>query len=330
MRWDNIIGHADIIQQLQAQLAAEKVPHALLFVGPEGIGKRIVAGTVAAALLCEAPDGRPCGLCRSCRLIEQQNHPDLLVVRPDGATLKISQIRELQVQAALAPYVGNRRVIIIDDAERMNTPAMNSLLKFLEEPPPGVIIMLIAASRHSLLTTILSRCRTIVFAPLAWQILAEALIERGNAPGQAEVAARLSGGQFGVALQLLSEGGFSARDFAADVLGKIPDGSMRQVWDTAAALDKKERSEVLDIIKYLEYLLRDIVVYKVLADQAILFNIDLLDRLIAWSACWEEQTLLKALAALQETRRSVQANANLRLAMEALLIRMHDFVQEDL
>jgi DNA polymerase-3 subunit delta' len=176
----------------------------MLFVGPEGIGKRTFALTLAQALLCERAGAAaldPCGRCPGCLQVQAGSHPDVLQVgRPeDKHELPISVIRELCLELGLKPSRGERKVAIVNDADDMNEEAANAFLKTLEEPPPGAVLILIGTSPDLQLETILSRCRVVRFAPLPEAELAALLREQGVAPDAAEAArlARLGEGSVG-------------------------------------------------------------------------------------------------------------------------------------
>ena len=151
-------------QQLITRKDEQRLPHALLFVGAAGIGKRDFAVTFAHALLC-GKQNAPCGNCSACHLINAQSHPDLLLVEPDqaGHMIKIDQIRELVCRVHETTQQGGLRVIIINPATAMNINAANALLKTLEEPAPNTIIILISDKSLRLAATILSRCQKIIF-----------------------------------------------------------------------------------------------------------------------------------------------------------------------
>lgn len=325
-RWEDIAGHSEAVIMLRNMLARGRMPHALLFAGPSGVGKALTARVLAAALLCRGAD-KPCGACESCRLIDQGGHPDLVVLTGDGTTLKIDQIRALQHEAALAPYFGAGRVLILDEAERLTTQAANSLLKILEEPPTGTVFILTAASAHALLPTIVSRCRVFSFRPLAPDVLTHLLIGRGAPADRAAVAARLSGGRVGEALALLDEGGLILRDRAADLAAALPAGGADLVWTEGAALDKLEKAELTAFLRHLTQVLRDLLVM-VSGREELILNQDIAARLRAMAACWDEARLTLALGTVRDAVRTLETNANTRLTCEAMLIRLLDAARE--
>lgn len=208
MPWGPIRGADRQVDDLRRALAAGRMPHAFLLVGPEGVGKRTFARRLAKGLFCERrPEAEldPCGLCPSCVQVEAGVHPDLLEVsRPeDKQDLPIKVIRQLCADLGLKPMMGTRRVAIVDDADDLNTEAANAFLKTLEEPPPGAVLALIAREAEGQLDTVVSRCRVLRFDRLSDEDLTEVLIQHSNlAPDEAARLAKLGEGSVARALGL--------------------------------------------------------------------------------------------------------------------------------
>lgn len=325
-RWEDIAGHGEVIKMLRNMLAAGRVPHALLFAGPAGLGKSLTARVLAAGLLCGGAD-KPCGACPSCRQAAQGTHPDLVVLAGDGTSLKIDQIRALQHEAALAPYHGAGRVFVLEDAERLTAQAANSLLKILEEPPAGTVFVLTAASAYALLPTIVSRCRVFAFRPLSPAELTRLLTARGESPDRAAMAARLAGGRVGEAQALLAEGGLALRDRAAELASELPAGGAALVWTTGTALDKLSTAEMAQFLRHLTQVLRDMLVITSGRPELVL-NQDIASRLRDMAAAWTEAGLTAALQAVRDAGRALETNANTRLTCEAMLIRLLEATRE--
>ena len=166
MQIDLIATHAPVWTTIQQMLDKNRLPHALLFSGPRHAGILQFVNRLMAILVCQNPDGAPCGLCKPCHLLIQGTHPDIQYVRQDtpGSPIKIEQVRELQESVYQTPQCGTRRFIVIEPADRLNRSAANALLKILEEPPSHTLFILIAEQISSLPATIMSRCQQYRFS----------------------------------------------------------------------------------------------------------------------------------------------------------------------
>lgn len=169
--------HQELWQQLVRSYRENRLPHALLFSGPAGLGKRQLAEAYAQLVLCKKSQeaAASCGHCHSCQLMSAQSHPDFYLVQPEqeGQAIKIDQIRELSEFIQKTSHQGGYRVVLIQPAEAMNSYAANALLKTLEEPTPNTLIMVISDQKAALLPTIRSRCQLLRFsAPAEKEALA--------------------------------------------------------------------------------------------------------------------------------------------------------------
>ncbi|ACR01104.1 DNA polymerase III subunit delta' [Thauera aminoaromatica] len=237
----------------------ERLPHALLFVGPAGLGKRALAEALAARLLCDAPgaDGHACGQCEPCLWRLSGNHPDLHRVVPEAETaaaegegdgeapgkaastqIRIDQVRALQGALAVTGHHGSRRVVLLDPAEAMNGVTANALLKLLEEPPEGCIFVLVSSAPRILLPTIRSRCQQWHFSrPDA------AALARWGAHAAADARALLAlGGGMPLAAERLAQGGGAAMHarFVRDIAGLQGADALRLAGQWEAWLRSKD------------------------------------------------------------------------------------------
>lgn len=162
---DRLLGHQDLLEDLLPSLRRPETALTLLFAGPSGVGKKLTARAMAQALLCERDSGG-CGECPSCLRVENGAHESVLELEPDGTQIKIDQARGVLEFLQLQSW-GRARIVIIDEAQSLNPGAANSLLKILEEPPPGTFIVMLAPSPYSVLPTLRSRSRVILFKPLS-------------------------------------------------------------------------------------------------------------------------------------------------------------------
>lgn len=202
-----MIGHQWAVDLLAQHIRRQRLRHAYLFTGPQGVGRRTLALRFAQAINCPQPrsPARPCGVCRSCQLLERMQHPDLAIVQAEqvGKTLKVEQVRELERILALHPYESTYRIALLLRFEEAHPSAMNALLKTLEEPASRVILLLTAESPESLLPTITSRCEVLRLRPVSTAALATSLQAMPEiALEQAQLLARLAGGRPGYALRL--------------------------------------------------------------------------------------------------------------------------------
>lgn len=323
LEWGDIIGHRENVKRLRAFIQREKMPHALLFVGPEGIGKFLVARTAAAALFCSGEE-RPCGACSSCRAFLLENHPDFSVVEPDGQAVKIEQIRALQKDASLAPCLSDERIIILKSADKMTLPAANSLLKTLEEPAGNTVFILLAENRQMLLDTILSRCMTMIFQPLAPEDIAAALLREGLAENEAETLARLAGGSLSKALQMKEHEGLRLRGEAADLLCSAAAAPLESVWRTGEKIGAMERGEMQELLLFFNLLLRDALILQYGGSSRLLYNLDLREKLAEISAAWPPRKIFFAFQEILNMQKMMKANGNLRLMIEQFMIKMRE------
>lgn len=321
--WKNVIGHNENIARLKTFMQRDKMPHALLFVGPEGIGKLLVAQMMAAALFCSEPE-RPCGKCASCRAFLAATHPDLVVVEPDGQAIKIEQIRQLQKEVSLAPYLTDKRIVILKNADKMTLPAANSLLKTLEEPVGNVVFILLADQRQLLLDTILSRCMTILFQPLTIDELTEALLKTGAPEQEAAVIAHLAEGSLSKALQLREQDGLQLRNQALEFLSVMESISMETLWKMSAEIGEMERSKLQGLILYFNLLLRDILILHCDEDSDLLCNIDIRETLAQLRIEWPKRKIFFALNEIINMQKMLRANGNARLVIEQFMIKLRD------
>jgi DNA polymerase III subunit delta' len=228
----DIFGQDSAVRALRQAIAAERLAHGLIFVGPEGVGKATTAAALGAMFLCENPKAADaCGKCQSCVAFAASAHPDYHVITKElarlhdktGASkatqLPINVIRfELAAVAARKTTLGRGKVFVVEQADLMTAAAQNALLKTLEEPAGRTLIILLTTQAADLLPTVRSRCQTIRFAALDRDLVREELIQRGIDRSEAKTAAELSDGSLGVALRWIEDGLLAP---AAEVIDSI-------------------------------------------------------------------------------------------------------------
>ena len=329
--WDSVLGHEQNKEFLQNFLQREARPHALLFCGAEGLGKKKLALEFAKTFLClngKGDDG-----CEACRLLNfadgNVSHPDFIFVErlPEKRDLSIEQMRDLAKQAAFAPVLSKNKICIVEDADRLTEAAANSFLKLLEEPPAGWLIILLASSEDKLLTTILSRVVKLRFNPLAVADVKQLLLARGVAENESEVLARISEGSVGTALNLNEQNALEYRQTALSFLEALPlEFPMNYVTDRTWVV-KYERAEAMLFVKLLQLLLRDMLFIKT-GVTVNLYNCDVQENLTALCGGWKPQGLKKALAATNDAYKALASSVGVKLVMENLAMKIDNFRKE--
>ena len=208
--YDQLVGQAHLVKILEGAVAAarngaesQEMTHAWLFTGPPGSGRSSAAIAFASALIC-SNDG--CGTCVNCRAAKAGTHADVEIIRTEGLSIKIEEIRELLTRVAWAPAMGGWRVVVMEDADRLTESAANALLKAIEEPGNRTVWLLCAPTLHDVLPTIRSRCRHLQLVTPSAKDVADVLINsEGVSPAMADYAARASQGHIGRARYLASD-----------------------------------------------------------------------------------------------------------------------------
>lgn len=245
MRLPHLLGNFRLKEAL-ASLPPSGVGSAVLLDGPAGIGKRTAAADLAAGLLCPQPNG-PCGVCPSCKRASAGSHPDLIWLKESepGKGVKLEQVRQLRAQSFLRPSEAPFKVFVIPQADRLNLPSQNALLKVLEEPASSVFVLL-CENREAMLQTVRSRCKTFRLAPLEQQELLAELSRRCDSPADAlRAAAAQSGGLLGRALDVLS-GQEKAGHTAARAFCQALRGDELGIFLACQELSKLHREEYAD------------------------------------------------------------------------------------
>lgn len=321
MTFDSIIGHERQKNILRQALQSNRVAHAYLFEGPDGIGKRLMGLALARALLC--PNGTGCGDCPSCRKVDHNNHPDLHLLDSDDAIIKIDQVRALQQQISLRPLEGTYRICLIDGAEQFNPAAANALLKTLEEPQPNTVIILLSSQPEMLLVTIRSRCQRLPFQRLPKQQLADILADRLElGETEAAVLAALSNGSFKKALGQNRELYLQQRRELLRSLLALSAGSAVPTFKLAEQL-AAEKEHLLEIIEIFKAFFRDLLLLKHGRPEAELVNLDMKEALYRQLGRETSSSLLQKLDALEAGRYYLKRNVNRQLAVEIMLMRMN-------
>lgn len=331
MGFAEIIGQQRIIRLLRQALTQDHLPHAFLFTGMEGIGKRLTALTLAKVVNCgNVATVTCCDQCLSCRKAASGNHPDINIIESEGPFIKIEQIRALKYRLRFRPLEARCRVIIISDAQNMKTEAANALLKVLEEPPSDNLIILTAYETTALLPTIVSRCLHLPFQPLATTEISAYLRQVHRVkPERAEVVAGLAGGSLSRAVALLDEKQFARRRSLLETVAKV---HRAQVTDLLAAAKawKGENADLKQDLAWLQTWTRDLLVQQLKAvDSDGLLNSDFVEEVAEVAPQFRPDHLLEMFDLLCTVQGAISYNVNKRLSLEALLLLLRSRATDD-
>jgi DNA polymerase III subunit delta' len=330
MPFDTIIGHRSTITSLQTAAARERLTHAYLFHGEDAIGKRATAVCFAQALLCEHPPETnldSCGICRSCQQIAGRTHPDHFMIEPDRELstpqIKIEQIREIEQQIMYRPLIGDHKVCIIDDADRLTTGAANALLKTLEEPPDHSLFLLITSRPASLPATIRSRCQSLRFAtPARTDVEAALILKREMQPVDARFLAMLSEGRLGDALSMDVK---TVRSQQRELIGLVDPTFLRSVTNVLTAAESLAKADrATDTLSWIARWIRDVLIIQVGGDRDQLLYVDHVSELEQSARIAQTDLLLDLLRDIEENQRHANRHLNLHMALENILLRFRD------
>jgi len=323
--WD-YTGNEWAVQLLQKHIAGQQIRHAYLFTGPSGTGRGTLAFCFAQALLCPQPaePGVPCGTCRTCQKVRQEQYPDLSVVRRlvDSTQIKIDQIRELEHTLSLAPYQSKYRVAMLLRLHEASIESQNALLKTLEEAPEKVILLVTADSPESLLPTIVSRCEVLRLRPMSVNELEQVLKDHYHIPDdQSRLLSHLSGGRTGTALAYFRQPELlEQRSTAIQWADEIFTANRRRRFAIAEEITGKKAKELTrQVLSAWLSVWRDILLAAAGVDEGWV-NVDMREKVTKWAGRLGLNTSRVMVSQLEEATGSLDANVNPRLLLETLLL----------
>jgi DNA polymerase-3 subunit delta' len=339
--FNKLAGNQGVKQLLKRILESGRVPGALLFVGEEGVGKRLFAVELAKALNCRSPQGvEACDVCSACRRIAKFNypqskdpddwiemirtdHPDVVMVVAPKRVLRVDQMRQIEGEANYRPFEGKARVFLIDDADKLNEQSANALLKVLEEPPPTSRIILITSRPAMLLPTVRSRCQVIRFSPLTVDEIEQHLAsDRTAKASEVGLRARLAGGSIGRAQRSDLEGYQSHRAVMLRVLEALAiTGDRYQLLSAAEELNSAKYKDDYEVmLNILEGLIRD--AWRLALGAKEIVNEDLRAELGKIGEKIDSPNAARWIAETELLREQLTVNINRKVATDALFLSM--------
>lgn len=294
MFFDNIIfGNIDVKNNLISSVNNNNISHAYMFIGKDGIGKKIIAKEFAKMIMCEDTANDTNTKCKSCLMLKNNNHPDFFELKPDGNSIKIEQIRKMISKIYEKPIVSEKKVYIIDEANKMTQESSNCLLKILEEPPVNVIIILIVSNENEMLDTIKSRCNKVYFPKIDSKNLNDFLKKNYNYPQINNKIESIIDGSIGKAIEIKDK---------------------LDIYDEAIKLlTLLQSNNILELMKKTDFVKQNI------DDILEYFYIDFQENL---RKKLNEKKYVNCIDILEETKNNIKSNSNLDMCIDNLLLKL--------
>ncbi len=294
--FNNILGNEKIKQSLQKSIESNKTSHSYLFIGTQGIGKKLIAIEFAKMILC-TDENKYCNKCKSCIEFDTNNNPDFKMIEPDGNSIKIEQIREFQNKVAEKPIISNKKVYIINDSDKMTREAQNCLLKTLEEPPEYVTIILIGANESAFLSTIKSRCMILHFDKIPNEEIEKYLEENYKTKINSNIIIKAFQGSIGRAIEL-----------------KEKQDEYEKIEQIIYNLEKKDKIDILNMSE---------IIYKTKDEKT-----EILDyiNIVLSDLARKKSKYANCIQIVEETKKRLKSNANYDMNIDNMLFKLWEEV----
>lgn len=325
-KFADIIGHEQIIHHLQSAISLDKVSHAYIFEGEEGMGKNLLASAFAQALQCEEGGTEPCMNCVSCKQAATGNQPDIIYVTHEKSGIGVEDIREkLCGDILIKPYSSPYKIYIVDEAEKMTVQAQNALLKTIEEPPAYGVILLLTTNSETFLPTIVSRCVALKLKPLKDEEIKAYLMEKMQIPDyQAEVCTAFARGNLGKACSLAVSEDFSQiRDHALNLVKHVKEMDVYEIIDSVKAVSEF-KVRIQDYLDLLMVWYRDVLLFKATRQADVMIFSDEIGEISVDASKRSYEGLETILKALEKAKLRLNANVNFDLTMELLFLTIKE------
>ncbi len=336
MSFQSISCQDRVVRLFQSALANDRLSHAYIFAGQDGVGKGLFSRELAKAIFCQTSKTDACNTCHSCQRIDGDNFPDLLTILPEknSRVIKIDQLKHFQDSLYVKPLESRHKISIIQSADKMNEEASNCLLKTLEEPPSYAIIILIVNSLDAVRETIRSRCQIVRFSPLPAAVVQDVLVNQFQQDrGQARQLASISNGSIARAMQLSSSDMMKKKNWLVERVLKLEPKdnlvfskellSEWRIQDLEILEEKRSQTREL-IVSFLMYY-RDLLICKAGGAETPVYYDTWREALTSRSRLFSEDTLFDIIRAIRTALEQLDHNANINLLLEHMITMILHF-----
>ena len=311
MYFKDIIGQEFAKKYLTNSINKDKVSHAYLFEGMNGVGKNTLAKEFAKTLI---------------KVDKLENSPDYISIEPEGSSIKIAQIRKLQTDVLVKPH-SDYKIYIINKAEKMTVESQNALLKTLEEPPAYVIIILITSNKNSLLDTIKSRCEIIKFLPVSFIQTKKYLEDMGIEERKASILATFSRGSISKALELSESADFMLmREDIQNNIQTLLEKNIVEILELSSKYDKY-KDNIIEVLDMMINYFRDIMMLKENIGKDMIINIDKITYVQNMSKKINYSQVSKIIDIIEETKKKLKSNCNFNLSIQVMALNIYEVIK---
>ena len=311
MYFNNILGQEFAKKYIINSIRNNKINHAYMFEGIDGIGKNLFAKELGNILI---------------NTNNAENSPDYITIEPTGNSIKIAQIRELQSDIIIKPH-SNYKIYVINDAQKMTVESQNALLKTLEEPPEYAIIILITNNKESLLPTIKSRCEIIKFLPISIMELKKYLMDKGIDEKRALLLANFSRGSIEKALELSESTDFTImRDDIQNYIQHILDKNMIEILNIQSDMDK-HKDKITVLLDMMINYFRDMMMCMGNIDKDMIINGDRITFIQNMSKKITYSQVSKVIDIIEETKRKMRSNCNFNVSIQVMALNIYEVIK---
>ncbi len=324
--FNQVIGHKEVKDELKKHLEKERISHAYLFYGNQGIGKYLLSSLFAKSILCQG-GLEACGDCQSCHVFDAQTHPDYLLVEGEK-TIKVKEVLNLIDFVMLKPILGSKKVVIINEAEKLTPGAQNKLLKILEEPPKYAIIVLVINNANSIIDTIKSRGYEIQFKPLKQSEIELYLKNEYDAEMDYFEVSQLAQGSIKKAAQNLEDDEYKLiKELPEKIFNAvINQDELKSIKLLSSIENITNRSS--DLMEYMLTWLRDISILKKSRESEYILYSGQKQALLRQSNYFDIQLVMRFVNIIEEAKKLINNHVNSAVVLNYSLLKIQEEFDE--